>query len=118
MERWISEIRPGETTVDFRGTISRADVGGPRPIQMTFHWLSASGAHILLRASRSNWNNACEELTESTDGTGSAAYRCTTTAEMLSNGMASDSTPKTEDGPKGLCDAARRPCPRPSASFS
>ena len=29
---------------------------------MTLHWSSASGAHILLRASRSSWNNACEEL--------------------------------------------------------
>src|SRR5258708_33327071 len=96
MERWISEIRPGETTVDFRGTISRADVGGPRPIQMTFHWLGASGAHILLRASRSSWSNACEELTESTDGTGSAAYRGTTPAAMSSNGMASGSSWKIE----------------------
>src|SRR5712675_3043555 len=105
MERWISEIKPGETTRDFRRTISRATVGGPRSIQMTLIWSSASGAHILLRASRSSWNNACEELTESTDGTGSAAYRCTMTTAMSSNGMPSHSTSKIEDWLKRLSNA-------------
>src|SRR5712675_394390 len=117
MERWISEIKPGETTLDFRRTISTAPVGGPRFIQMTLHWSSASGAHILLRVSRSSWNNACEELTESSDGTGSAAYHCTMTAAMSSNGMASHSTSKIEGSLKRLSDAARRPFLRQGASF-